>query len=114
MFKLSEKKMYTLSLIATVFAIVMYLHCTSTNYKTGNMGIGSRFTVYGSMRCGYTVKMLDHLKARGVSYEFVDVNKPLGDAAFKKVTMGKNIRGIPYSIDHKTGEDIAGFKEIIL
>lgn len=74
----------------------------------------SRFTVYGTMRCGYTVKMLDHLKKIGTSYEFVDVSLPAGDAAFKEATRGKNIRGIPFSVDHETGEEIAGFREIIL
>lgn len=97
-----------LVIIAIVF-ITMYTYCTNSVTD-----IGSRFTVYGSMHCGYTVKMLDYLKARGVSYTFVDVNKPEGDSAFKEATIGKNIRGIPYSIDHKTGEEIAGFKEIIL
>ena len=49
-----------------------------------------------------------------MSYTFVDVNKPDGNNAFKNATSGKNIRGVPYSIDHKTGEEIAGFREIIL
>ena len=103
-------------LIAALFVVVAYNYCFSSLAAAGGGGTsrGSRFTVYGSMRCGYTVKMLDYLKSRDVSYEYVDVNKPAGDAAFKEVTAGKNIRGIPYTIDHKTSEGIAGFKEIIL
>jgi glutaredoxin len=105
-----EKKCCIALLIAMVFATIIYNYCLS-DYNPGG---GSRFTVYGSMGCGYTVKMLDYLKSLDVSYEYVDVNKPAGDAAFKEVTAGKNIRGIPYTIDHKTSEGIAGFKEIIL
>jgi glutaredoxin len=58
--------------------------------------------------------MINYLEAHKMSYAFVDVNKPDGDIAFKKATSGKNIRGVPYTIDHTTGEEIAGFREINL
>jgi glutaredoxin-related protein len=100
-----------LGIIALLVLLAIALYCT---HATRSRDDAVRFTVYGSMRCGYTVKMLDHLKSVGASHEFVDVNRPDGDAAFKEVTKGKNIRGIPFSVDHKTGEEIAGFREIIL
>ena len=98
--------------IIAIVCFALYTHCSSREVLKASEG--SRFTVYGSMRCGYTVKMINYLEAHKMSYTFVDVNKPDGNNAFNKATSGKNIRGVPYSIDHKTGEEIAGFREIIL
>lgn len=69
-----------------------------------------RFEMYGSMRCGYTVKMLEYLRSRGQRVKFIDVNTPEGGAAFDKL----NIRGVPYTIDTQTGEKISGFRKINL
>jgi glutaredoxin len=66
------------------------------------------------MQCGFTVKMLEYLKGTGESVSFVDVNTSTGNAEFKRVTKGKNIRGVPYTIDNKTNKGIRGFQEIIL
>ena len=104
--KLTNQHIALIALLLIAIGLV-YTHTHSATTD-------SRFTVYGTMRCGYTVKMLDHLKKIGTSYEFVDVSLPAGDAAFKEATRGKNIRGIPFSVDHQTGEEIAGFREIIL
>lgn len=94
--------------IAIVLLMIMGILCT--NSQTRSISEEGRFKMYGSMRCGYTVKMLDYLKSRGQNVKFVDVNTPEGGAAFNKL----NIRGVPYTIDLKTGEKISGFREINL
>lgn len=73
-----------------------------------------RFVVYGSMQCGFTVKMLDYLNGAGESVRFVDVDTHTGNAEFKRITKGKNIRGVPYTVDRTTNTSIRGFQEIIL
>lgn len=110
---MNKKVMYGL---LALLALLLLCYCSSSaNRMTIEPSNASRFSVYGTMRCGYTVKMLDYLKEMGQSVRFVDVSLPEGDAEFKNVTEGKNIRGIPFTVDHKTGDTIAGFqKKIIL
>jgi glutaredoxin len=108
MFNKLTKTHYAIAIVVALIFVYMY-NCKSTNLITES---SSTFVVYGSMRCGYTVKMLDHLKELGQSIRFVDVNTAEGDAEFKKVTEGKNIRGIPFTIDTRTGKEIAGFQKI--
>lgn len=96
-------------IIVITIAIAWVLQCLCSGNPRN-----PRFAVYGSMRCGYTVKMLDYLKGAGESVRFVDVNTNTGNAEFKRATRGKNIRGVPYTIDNKTNKGIRGFQEIIL
>jgi hypothetical protein len=56
--------------------------------------------------------MLDYLRAHKQTVQYIDVNTPSGQAEFKKATAGKNIRGIPFSINTRTQETISGYKEI--
>ena len=99
-----SKKVY---FIAIAVVLVVYLLYQCTNKKT--MG-HERFKMYGSMRCGYTVKMLNYLRSEGQQVQFIDVNTPEGSEAFDKL----NIRGVPYTIDLRTGEKISGFRKINL
>lgn len=99
-----SKKVYFIT-IAVVLVLCFLYQCM--NKKT--MG-QERFKMYGSMRCGYTVKMLNYLRSKGQQVRFIDVNTPDGGEAFDKL----NIRGVPYTIDMRTGEKISGFRKIIL
>jgi len=97
-----------------VLALLLLSQCSMKPKATKPEGLGARFSVYGTMRCGYTVKMLDYLqKELGQTVRFVDVSVPEGDAEFKEITSGKNIRGIPFTVDHHTGETISGFQKKI-
>lgn len=110
-FKKLSKKTILYGVIIALFVYLLLTKCyMSTPIVVTEPVMDNRFSVYGTMRCGYTVKMLDHLKALGQSVRFVDVSIPEGDAEFKNVTEGKNIRGIPFTIDHKTSETISGFQ----
>lgn len=96
-----SKKLYFIAIALVLFMYVMYL-CSSMGQE--------RFKMYGSMRCGYTVKMLNYLRSKGQQVKFIDVNTPEGSLAFDKL----NIRGVPYTIDMRTGEKISGFRKINL
>lgn len=98
-------KFFIIALVVILSVWMFQCVCSNTN---------PRFVVYGSMQCGFTVKMLEYLKGTGESVSFVDVNTSTGNAEFKRVTKGKNIRGVPYTIDNKTNKGIRGFQEIIL
>lgn len=36
------------------------------------------YTVYGTTRCGWTIKQLDHMKSKGIQHTFVDCEKEPG------------------------------------
>lgn len=78
----------------------------------------ARFVVYGSMRCGYTRKQLDYMKAHGMSHRFVDVDTPTGERAFREVrdrTGNGEVRGVPFTVDTRDPpRTYAGFSEINL
>jgi hypothetical protein len=59
------------------------------------------WTVYGSMGCGWTRKQLEHFKAKGKPYTFVDCDSE--DC--------KGIEGYPTMV-HSSGERVVGFKEV--
>ena len=90
--------------------LFMFMLCVCGSKGTVTDGGRERFVVYGSMRCGYTVKMLDYLKSHNQKFRFIDVNTPEGGAAFDKL----NVRGVPYTIDLRTGDKISGFRKINL
>lgn len=71
-----------------------------------------RFTVYGYMKCPYTVKMLDELTTNDHAFTFVDVHTPVGHEEFKQVLDGRTGVGVPYTIDHKTGKHMLGYNKI--
>lgn len=99
-----SKNVYFTAIALVLFVYMMYLCMNETT--TGR----ERFKMYGSMRCGYTVKMLNYLRTKGQRVKFIDVNTPEGSVEFDKL----NIRGVPYTIDMRTGEKISGFRKINL
>lgn len=64
-----------------------------------NGGGGKKWTVYGSMKCGWTRKQLDHMKSVGIPYVYVDCDKEGCD----------NITAFPTTID-SNGVKTVGFK----
>ena len=58
------------STIVVAVAIVL-THFLLYRNKTG----GKKWTVYGTMGCGWTRKQLDYMKKTGTPYTFVDCDK---------------------------------------
>ena len=59
------------------------------------------WTVYGTMKCGWTKKQLDYMNQKGMSYEFVDCDK---EAC-------QGIEGFPHVV-HGDGRVLKGFTQI--
>lgn len=62
--------------------------------------------MYGSMGCGYTVKMIDELKKHEVweSVTFVDTDTPDGKESFDEI----GVSGVPYMV-HPNGRSAHGY-----
>ena len=92
------------------------------NKHTGKRIVGSRDTssllmdledanigdvvMYGSMGCGYTVKMIDELKKNNAwdAVTFVDVDTPDGKELYDQL----GVNGVPYMV-HSNGRDAHGY-----
>tara|TARA_Y100000389_G_C17469368_1_gene528863 strand:+ start:2453 stop:2932 length:480 start_codon:yes stop_codon:yes gene_type:complete len=63
--------------------------------------------VYGSLSCGYTVKLIDELKKNKVwnDVSFVDVDTKEGATAFKTL----DVSGVPISINNASGAIVHGY-----
>ena len=59
------------------------------------------WTVYGTMKCGWTRKQLDYMNQKGISHTFVDCDK---EAC-------KGINGFPHLV-HEDGREHRGFTQI--
>lgn len=66
-----------------------------------NTGTGKKWTVYGTMGCGWTRKQLEYMKKTGKSYTFVDCDKE---------DCGK-MSAFP-TLHSPDGKETVGFKEI--
>lgn len=61
--------MRTIVIAAVLLAISM---CILYNCPTRTPRSGKKWTVYGTMNCGWTVRQLDFMKKHGIAHEFVD------------------------------------------
>lgn len=83
--------------IYAVINIVAFIYLSRKNVAPSNGDL----VVYGSMDCGYTVKQLDHLKAKGIKHRFVDCNKD---------KCPEHVKGFP-TMQKPSGEIIVGYTE---
>lgn len=90
--------MYLLAILITVVVIVLVKVCMN-KYPKKSGGAG-KFTVYGTMGCGWTRKQLDYFKQSGKPFTFVDCEK--GDCA--------GIEAFPTTVG-PSGEKTVGFKK---
>ena len=60
-------------LLALLIIVNIYLLTqTGKHHVTSN---GEKWTIYGTMGCGWTRKQLDYMKKAGKPYEFIDCDK---------------------------------------
>ena len=71
--------------------------------RTGQAPIedGDKWTIYGSMGCGWTRKQIEYMKKNGKSDTFVDCEEE--DCP--------GVEGFPTMVD-QNGERVVGFKEV--
>ena len=72
----------------------------------------SEFVVYGTMRCGYTVKMCDHLKNTGRTFDFVDVRKDTDRYVKELRRFGVESSGVPFVVHKPSDTYFIGFKAV--
>ena len=62
------------STIVVAVAIVLVAFLLYRNKTKASPG-GKKWTIYGTMGCGWTRKQLDYMKKAGKPYEFIDCDK---------------------------------------
>lgn len=85
------------------FIILMIINVfifTQTGVKTP-VENGKKWTVYGTMGCGWTRKQLEYMKKNGKAHTFVDCDKE----------ECKGMKAFP-TIKHPNGDETVGYKEI--
>ena len=109
-------KMIWFVLIACLLAVVIGVACTcgkrmgKKSKKT--VTFDSEYVVYGTMRCGYTVKMCEHLQKTGRTFEFVDVSEQT-EAYIKELRrFGVESSGVPFVVHKPTDTYFIGFKPV--
>lgn len=81
-------------LVALAIGVALFLLYRN---KTG----GKKWTVYGTMGCGWTRKQLDYMKKNGKEHTFVDCDKE----------GCKGMKAFP-TLKHPNGETTVGYKEV--
>lgn len=90
--------MYLLAILIAVVVIVLVKVCMNKYPKKS--GSAGKFTVYGTMGCGWTRKQLEYFKQSGKPFTFVDCDK--GDCA--------GVEAFPTTVG-PSGEKTVGFKK---
>ena len=88
-----------------VFVLLCVFMAAMTRYPVADP---KSYVVYGTMKCPYTVKMVEELKSKNMEYEFVDISTKEGNAAFSKAA--PNVGGVPFTVNKITGESFLGYR----
>ena len=84
--------------------------CGEPVYEIPLQPTGGAYVVYGYMACPYTVKQVDYMDEKNISYTFVDTKTEAGSKALAAITGGGT--GVPVIVNTKTDEFKVGFTEI--
>ena len=84
-----------------ILAIIDILILMQTGQGKAPVEDGKKWTVFGTMGCGWTRKQLDYMKKNGKPHEFVDCDK---DGC-------EGMNAYP-TIKHPNGEKTVGYKEV--
>jgi hypothetical protein len=91
---------YNKMLAFIILMIINMVILIQTGVKTSSDD-GKKWTIYGTMGCGWTRKQLEYMKKNGKNHTFVDCDKEecSGMKAFPTIT-------------HPNGETTVGYEEI--
>ena len=67
----NSKKLLGLVVLALVVLYLLNYRLTTPNVNQMN----GKWTVYGTMDCGWTRKQLDHMKSKQIPHAFIDCSK---------------------------------------
>ena len=85
----------------TIILLIVIVFYVINLCKSGD---SVHYIIYGSKRCGYTIKLLDHLKQRNVMHKFV-----YKEANTSKHFKSLNVEGVPCIYCKSTGKLIIGY-----
>ena len=67
--------MFNRKLVFALVVSVVVLYLLNFRLTTGKKPYSGKWTVYGTMGCGWTRKQLKHMKDNNISHEFIDCDK---------------------------------------
>lgn len=100
--------------IALVIAVLFLIYIVTISCEKGQkkVSFAPEYEVYGTMSCGYTVKMIDHMKQIGKTYKFIDISKnPSMYTNVLEMYSQKHI-GVPFVVHVPTQTFFVGFKQL--
>ena len=87
-------------LLVALILVVIFTLCQICMKKSPKKMGGAKYTIYGTMGCGWTRKQLDYMKKSGKPYTFVDCDKGGCDG----------MTAFPTTVD-PSGKKTVGYKE---
>jgi len=99
-------------LILAVLLICMLMCGCWTMKIPKRVSFAAEYIVYGTMSCGYTVKMVKHLENIGKSFKFVDITQ--NSNVYESVLKHFNVKhiGVPFTVHKPSDTYFVGFKAI--
>jgi len=86
-------------LLLIVISLYLIKNCKA-NFSSQSV----HYIIYGSKRCGYTIKLLDHLKQKNVMKQFI-----YKEANTSKHYKSLNVEGVPCVYCISTGKVVVGY-----
>ena len=104
MMKLSKKEMKMLKLVVIIAAALVVIGIVTSNNNGGSKPKSkkTKYTIFGSISCPWTVKALDLAKKEGHDHEYVDC---------KKGKCPDFVNGFPTYKHHGSGNVSSGYTE---
>lgn len=100
----------TISIMLNVVLLYLILTKNSKNllFRSRPSKTSTHIVVYGTMKCGYTVKLLDELRSHRIAHSFVDTSTTKGSSEYSKF----NVKGIPLTVCLKNRTTAVGYMPI--
>lgn len=106
--KLNKNHVILGAVIFVLFLLNFWLTADSKNiggdpstWGPPSSGTGGKWSVYGTTKCGWTNKQLEHMKSNGINHEFIDCSKDRSKC--------KGMDGFPTLRHSGTGKEIVGY-----
>lgn len=111
----SETLMYIVALCLMMIIMQLFCNCLMKggSKPTRHVVLDHEYEVYGTMRCGYTVKMCKHLQTIGKTFKFIDVTA--NEKAYNNILRHFRVTrsGVPFTVHKPTDTYFIGYKEIV-
>lgn len=99
-------------LLVLVVLFVLYTFSSPCKSKQKHVSFAPEYEIYGTMTCGYTVKMINHMKEVGKTYKFIDVSKEPHMYKYVLDQYKQKHVGVPFVVHIPTNTFFVGFKPL--